>query len=220
MSEPSTPWELSSFLEETNNHALFAGELGINRQGPPDAKIVLVLGPNGSGKSLFRRWVTQTAQASKVRCFHLSMSGRSAYMASMVYGDESRDSTGNLSSHVVTGGLRTCRSNTDKQNILFLDEPDVGASHELCAGMGRYITTQLQADPLPEATLAVFIVTHSEHLVRELLPLHPQVVFLGASYPSLEAWMARPIEPVLDLEAFADECHARFLRVQEFMKKA
>jgi len=214
MPKSTTTWDLQGFLEETEEHELFRKELGMSRIGNPASKIVLVLGPNGAGKSLLRRWVTQTTKDAEILCMHLSMSGRRAYMASMVYGDESSNSTGNLSGRLVTGSIHNSRSRADIPHVVFLDEPDVGASNELCASMGRYMTTQIQAQPLP--ALAFFIVTHSEHLVRELLPLDPQVVFIGPAFPSLEAWMARPLVPI-DLEAFGDECRARYQRVQEFL---
>lgn len=112
-------------------------------------------------------------------------------------------------------GLRTCRGRT-APHLIFWDEPDVGASRELCKGMGIYLAKELQE--IPPHTKAVFITTHSADLVAELLPLRPQVVFVGQGYPSVEAWMNRPVE-ALDLGEFQKKCRDLFQRVQTFMKK-
>lgn len=210
------PWTLADFLEDTQDHPLFVEELGLRVVGSPQgSRLVLVLGPNGAGKSLLRKWVSQTTHDQKMESIPLSMSGRKGqYMASLVYGDEGSNSTGDCSTQTLQTAFRTCQGRSTP-HVLFLDEPDVGAGPELSMGMGAYLASELPK--LGPCTEAVFLVSHSRELLASLVPLQPCVIFVGCAHESLEEWLSRKIEPV-SLEEFHKGCWDLHKRVQKHLK--
>ena len=173
-----------------------------------EAPLCLVLGPNGGGKSFFRRLVRLVAHDDwkGVECIHLSMesrAGSSMYgpMRVLVYGDESRCSTGELSSHVIRTGISTCESRGG-DHFIYWDEPDIGMGEGESAGAGQEIRAFVEN--LPSSTRCVYVTSHSRALVRELLPLKPHYVHLGVpadeAPPTLQAWLDRVVVPVSSLE--------------------
>lgn len=190
------------------------------------SKLIVVVGDNASGKSFFRRIIQLLCQKNKVECIALSVEARSGGshmygpLRAMIYGDESWQSTGVLSSHTVTTGIKTCRGR-DRQHVIFWDEPDLGLSESWAAGVGQAIC-QFTRD-CPKKTVAAVVVTHSRPLVARLLPAKPVYLHLGCE-PSeapqtLQEWLDRPIVP-RDLEDLSDESHKRFKLIQRILNEA
>jgi hypothetical protein len=184
----------------------------IHKAGAPDARLVLVLGDNAGGKSFFRR-LLQVVVSSKYdgpfpvrEVIHLSMQGRSAQFASMVYGTEEWQSTGENSAHTVTGGIKNA-TGRDHDVIVYWDEPDIGMSEGSAAGAGLDIA-EFVADA-PEHIKAIFITTHSKAMAEMLTHLDPHYIYLGdgAGPRSLKEWLTRrptPVRPA-DLKAIATQ---------------
>jgi len=140
-------------------------------------------------------------------------------MAAMVYGDESWESTGVLSSRTILTGTSTCRGRKSKHAI-FWDEPDLGLSDAWAAGAGRHIREF--AGDFPRNTVAAFVVTHSKALVRELLPAKPTYLHLGKepseAPQSLAEWVEHQPE-ARDLEELGKESRERFKMIQHILNR-
>lgn len=171
---------------------------------PGEVPLCLVLGPNGGGKSFFRRLITLVAREDwkGVECIHLSMEARAGSLMygparSLVYGDEGRSSTGELSGNVVLTGIRTCQKRS-RSHLIYWDEPDVGMGEDEAAGTGQVLREFMSN--LPEHTRCVFITSHSRALVRELASLRPHFLYLGEdphkAPQNLAEWLSKPIHPV------------------------
>ena len=197
---------------------------------PGSSKLVLVLGENASGKSLFRRAASLAVHQGRVSSYEgraiprgafpmsefigLSMQGRSGQYSSMIYGDESRSSTGENSARAVTMGIQTA-TNRRLTHALYWDEPDIGMTAGLAAGAGMAIRAFIQTDtPL---TQAVFVTTHSEALVRVLMECDPHYIYLGdAEGPrTLEQWLAQQSNPTPILpDEIQGRARARYRDIQ------
>lgn len=178
--------------------------------------LVLITGPNASGKSFLRRLVNQSLRKAEVECIHLSQEGRSAsgIIRSMVYGTEEWQATGEITTHSILMAFKTARGRNNKHAIFF-DEPEIGLSDEYAAGAGKEIAEFIAA--LPPLTFAVFVVTHSKHLARELVHLGPHHLRLGDS-PCLEDWLNKPVVP-RDLRELEEESRKRYKRIQAILAR-
>ena len=182
--------------------------------------LVLVLGHNASGKSLYRRIVQLLCRNAKIECLAPSMEVRTSpgMGRAFVYsGSEDVDSTGALSASSILSGISTCQGRTE-DHVLFLDEPDIGLSDEYAAGAGQTIAEFIRN--ISPRTKAVFVVTHSRALVRELMPLDPHYVHLGeeSAPATLEDWINRPITPK-SLSELKDRGHAMYMEVQKILNE-
>ncbi len=183
-------------------------------------RFAVVLGENASGKSFFRRCVTAVAHEGGAEPIPISMEGRGlSYggIGGLIYGDEAWQSTGQNSVGTVLGGITTCR-NREKPHVMFWDEPDLGLSDSWAAGMG--IALREFAEDLPKHTKAVFLVTHSRALVRELLPVKPHYLYLGdaAGPRTFVEWLNRPIEP-RPIETLHEESMRRFRMIRKILDR-
>lgn len=161
---------------------------------PGQGKLLLVLGDNATGKSLVRRSLCLLCQDAGIESIPISMHGRSTtFLRGFIYGDESYQSTGEISAATVLKGISTCQTRTSA-HIMIWDEPDLGMSEEYSQAAGIEIY-RLAQNP-PEHTVAIVVSSHSRYLVRELLPLHPHYICMGKTPPpTLEAWLKRPMKP-------------------------
>lgn len=181
------------------------------------SKLVVVVGPNAGGKSFFRRIVSLMCRDNNVECMAPSMQLRTqdGFARAFMYGDESWQSTGELSSHVIVNGIKTCRGR-DGPHVIFWDEPDIGMSDGYAAGTGRSIAAF--AREMPKYTVAAFVVTHNKALVRQLVAVGPHYIHLGDADapPTLEAWLDTDA-PILAIEDLSDASHRRFKRIQKIL---
>ena len=182
--------------------------------------LVVVVGDNAGGKSFFRRLVQGACSHSKVECIAISMEGRETspgFVKACVYGTEQWDATGANSAHTILMGIKTCRER-DKPHTIFWDEPDLGLSDSWAAGAG--VAIREFAQDLPEHTRAVYVVSHSKALVRELLPAQPHYLHLGSveAPVDLTGWLEQPVKP-RDLSKLSEAGHQRFKRIQRILNE-
>ena len=177
----------------------------------------MVVGDNATGKSLFRRLVCQLTREAGYEPIHISMQGRTTehFSRAFIYGAEDWESTGQISAHTVTLGIKTCQDRTNK-HVIFWDEPNLGLSDSWSAGMG--VAFRDFAMKLPEHTVAAFVVTHSKALLKQLVPAKPHYVAFGVNAPaSLEEWLDHD-PPPRDIEQLGEESHTLFKRISKVLK--
>lgn len=186
--------------------------------------IVVVVGDNAGGKSFFRRVIQALCSRHKVECMSISMEGRRRIAEmpwlTLVYGDESHDSTGKLSIDTVLAGVESSKSRPNR-HVVFWDEPDLGLSDGWAAGVG--VKIRELARTASEHLVAAIVVTHSKALVRELLPARPHYLHLGSleseAPPNLRAWVTRKTQP-LEIEKLREMSHERFRKIQKVLNAA
>ena len=188
------------------------------------SNLVVIIGDNATGKSFFRRIIQSLCAyrcTPKVECIHLSMEGRTGGNSSfpiaraMIYGDETYNATGQLSSHVISTALKTA-GGRDTPHVLFFDEPDVGLSDEYAMGAAKEIYTV--ANYLPE-TKAIFVVTHRTSMVRTLLRADPHVLIFGKERPATaEEWLERPLK-AKSIKELEERGHALFKALLPMLKE-
>ena len=205
---------------------------------PGGSKLVLVLGENAAGKSLFRRVMNGATHKGKAARYEgdseairrgsfpvsefmgLSMQGRtsSGFMSSVVYGEESYHSTGENSAHTLLTGIKTA-GGREHTTILYMDEPDIGASASVSAGMGVALREWLVSSEAP-LVQAVFVTSHSPALVAQLASLNPHYVYLGNEKgpASLQAWLLAQQNPVpVSPEVLKEQARERHTRIQKVL---
>lgn len=180
-------------------------------------RFVVVTGENASGKSFVRKLLYSIIKQKKMECIHLSQQGRSSsgIASSLIYGDESYNSTGYLTSRLIITGINTCRGREEPHYIIW-DEPDIGLSDGYAAGIGVEIRKFVET--LPDLTKGVIVITHSKALVRQLLPINPSHLRLGGC-PSLNSWLNSVTEP-LDLKSLSERNELIFKSIQAILNDA
>jgi energy-coupling factor transporter ATP-binding protein EcfA2 len=186
--------------------------------GAPDSRVLVITGGNASGKSFFAKVAEAlTRQTYETEFMRVGMERRTAggFASAFMFGDESWQSTGQISVNAVMGGLSTCRKR-EKNHVLCLDEPDIGLSEEYQAAMGE--TLARFAEDLPEKTRGLIVVTHSRHLLRPLLRLQPIHLRVGEPM-TLEEYVNRPMtpRPVEDLETLGERAVEIFRVINDLM---
>lgn len=176
--------------------------------------LVVVVGENASGKSFLRRVVHAVCRSNDVECIALSMEGRratSGFMSLVVYGDEVERSTGENSVKTFKKSVLTSRSR-EGRHVLFWDEPDVGLSDDLAAGMG--VAMRGFASGPPVSLVGAFLVTHSRVLAAQLVAADPHYVHVGGGRvpESLSSWVERPVTP-RRIDLVEEESDARWRRI-------
>ena len=170
-------------------------------------KLVVVTGGNASGKSLFRKILA--AHYKDRNLIHVSQEGRtkSGIQRAFMYGSEEDDSTGYNSVKTL---LKAIQSAQDGRHLL-IDEPDIGASDEVQAGMGLKIFESL------ENLKFVIVITHSRELVAELLPARPSHLRLGDQMELID-WIDRKIVPA-DLEKLVSDGKEMWRKVAKLINE-
>lgn len=193
------------------------------RKKSPGAHVVVVVGENASGKSFLRRLMCAVLHDAGHDLIHLSMEGRFDYngnlgaMRGMLYGDEQHEATGVNSAHLITRGLSNCESRRDTSHGIIWDEPELGLSEGAQMGVGAELAEGLVKTPVP--TVAAVLITHSKPLVRRLVEIEPNFVFVGEDPPlTMEGWLKRPakLRTTADIEA---ESRRRYRLIQDAMQK-
>ena len=212
--------QLQRLLHRALNSPYFssdtAASLHVSYQ-PGDSRLLVLTGDNATGKSFFLRLYQALCYQSKIECLRVGMERRTQGGMERVfmYGDESWDSTGNISAKCLLGGIQTCKNRKNPHYIIF-DEPDTGLSEGYQYAMGLYIAKFM--DELPKKTKGVFISTHSRYLARPLLEYHPHHLRFGDT-STLAQWAEQ--EPKLksleDLLSLKEKAHQRFLRIRRII---
>lgn len=180
-------------------------------------KVCVITGPNVSGKSLLRKIINVHHRENKVEFIHLSQAGRceSGIMKAMIYGNEQDDSTGYNTLKTMLTAIKTGISR-ENSFTLFFDEPEIGCSEELAAGMAIRLIKNID---LMKNLFGLIIVSHSKQFLSRFVSLSPTHIHLGGDYVSLSDWVNREIVPVEDLEGLQDLGHKRWSAIEKMMRK-
>ena len=162
------------------------------------SNLAVVVGNNSSGKSVLRRQMQEECNRHDFETLDLSMELRShedSEFRGEYYGNEEVLSTGVISISSVLRLISTSR-NEKRKHVIMLDEPDVGLSDEVAAGVGVELANYLTK---PSSNLVgALLITHRRAMLDVLLDLAPSVVFIGPKEDapvSLNAWNTRKIVP-------------------------
>ena len=179
--------------------------------------LAVMTGPNVSGKSLARKVLYHIHKDSKIEYIHTSQQARSTggIMRAFMYGDEAEESTGYNSIGTLLGAFKTAKARTASVSILF-DEPEIGCGEELQAAIGVRIAQEINAIP---NLAALFVVTHSRYVVKQLLSLSPTHLRLGDGEYSLQEWCEREVTPVVSLESLRETGIERWRAVEKLLKR-
>lgn len=141
--------------------------------------VVVVAGPNASGKSL----IVKILEASLKRNFnhtHITVSireragtgldGMAGFKRTMMFGDEAGHSTGAVSASTMENAFSNV-SNPDRHanQILMLDEPEMGLSEGYCVAMGQLIAENVIKARESGCFKGLVLVTHNKELVKSLI---------------------------------------------------
>jgi predicted ATPase len=158
-------------LENLTGLAPFVGRrpaIKLDWQRPPlPARLAILTGTNGSGKSFFAGLVGSFTAVQNLAIIDCSMRRRtsSGLATAFMYGDESWESTGQISIRNTLAALRTSRGR-DIPHYLVLDEPDLGLAPEYAAALGGAIADF--CEDMPDLLYGLVLVTHSVPLFRPL----------------------------------------------------
>ena len=178
--------------------------------------LVLVLGENASGKSFFRKVViTYAEEFLDYECIDLAMDSRTGPgFGNLKYMPEKQFSTGYNSISAFHGSISTSDAR-DNFHVLFWDEPDIGLSDSVSAGMGVEIHDFILNKP--ESKGLAFLTTHSRAMVEQLVDLNPHYIYLGENPPeTLKDWLERPIVPQ-NLSEVEEAGLAKFREIGAFL---
>jgi hypothetical protein len=199
------------------------------------AKVLFVIGENVSGKSLFvgslLGWSRAHHQVAPIevsirqRC-GAGLSDMAGFARTMMFGDESEQSTGATSTQVLEGAFGTlaARAADKSPALLVLDEPELGLSDGYAHAMGTHLAQK--AAQMPELACGLVIVTHSRSLARAFeaeLGCTPSVVHLGSA-ASWQQWLEgeapRSVEELLALPKVGYERRRAVWRISDELKKS
>jgi hypothetical protein len=198
-----------------------------------DERIVLVVGSNASGKSLFVQVMASIGRKAPFNWPPVSvsirertgsgMSDMASMRRSMMFGDETKQSTGATSVRVTETAFKNIWNAGDQPRLLILDEPDMGLSEDFAHAMGQLIGTRTQEQfPEGKPRSGVVVVTHSRSLVRGLIAsgMRPSFVSMEVSQ-NLDEWLSEPQVRSLDeLLALPSAAHQRRRTVMQLLDGA
>ena len=203
------PSDLFDFNED------IAEELGIDPDFDTSAHVLVVTGGNASGKSFLRRLLRTKLKIQKIEAIDLSQEGRSSggFVSCMVYGDESRSSTGSLSAHTFIAGMNTSRNRKNKHVIIW-DEPEIGMGEELQLGTVQWLFDELKK--WPSELQGVVLLTHSRYFVQAAFKHQGSKWYNLEGHKTPESWLNRKIEPVRP-DVLCDASHVKFRKLVKLM---
>jgi len=187
-----------------------------------DSPLTIVTGDNASGKSFVRK-IIQTMCAKrqpKLECIHLSQAGRcqGGIIRAFVYGSEDDESTGRNTIGTMLTSFKTSHSR-DSDHLMIYDEPEIGLSEEYAGGLGIRIKEFIESNPTH--LFGAVVITHSSHLLKELLPLNPNHINLSDNR-TLDEIAYRKVVPNTNLEGLQErslETYRKICDIQNEMKK-
>ncbi len=179
-----------------------------------DSPLTIVTGDNASGKSFIRKMVQSMCsmkQPKKIECIHLSQNGRctEGVMRSFVYGSEVDESTGRNTVQTLLTSMTTSH-NRETPHLIVYDEPEIGLSDEYSAGIG--IRLREFINDKPELLFGVVIITHNQHLIKELLEINPDHLNLSND-KTLTDIANREIVPNRDLEGLIEKSRKSYREI-------
>lgn len=172
------------------------------RLHPGFERLVFLTGPNATGKSLLARIVQALGKAhfgtTPIIVSMTERTGSGAYemsglRRSMMFGDESEQSTGATSVDIVDKAFRNAASRAQedgKRVLLVLDEPEIGLSEGYEYALGQVIGQKTLE--LPERACGALVISHSRALAEGLqnaLGRTPSFACTGTQDFDFEDWL-------------------------------
>lgn len=174
-------------------------------------EVLVVAGDNCSGKSLFAEVLRAMTSGNGRQTICVSIRERTGSGLSemagmrraMMFGNESDQSTGAISSRTVDTAFSTLddRAANGISALLVLDEPELGLSAGYAGALGEHLGGL--AKGMPALACGLVVVTHSKDLARRLLKkldAVPSFVHMGRPLTYRE-WLAE--EPHFSVEDLA-----------------
>lgn len=157
-------------------------------------RVWVISGENAGGKSLFCKAVEGLVRSSSeeagtpIEVMRVGMDRRtsSGIERALMFGDESRQSTGMLSVSCLLSGLETSRNRTNP-HWLILDEPDIGVGEGYRAAVGELFAEFSQN--LPENALGFVIVTHAREIAGPMISAGASSVRVGRDLRPVAEWI-------------------------------
>lgn len=223
---------LATMLKEsaffTAQDCLFSAHLESNHP-----KVCFLAGENASGKSLLVKfacaWLSKlwpTAKYVRVSMEERTGSGHSemgSFRRSMMFGDESEQSTGETSVSTVRKALDNLKSRLDdgEEMLLILDEPELGLSSSYHHALGLLIGDALKAVADNPNCVGLLLVSHSKELYAGLaqgLSTAPSFTHMGRNLTA-QQWIAdnsrKSLDELNNLQLVARE---RYRAVSKYMR--
>jgi ABC-type uncharacterized transport system ATPase subunit len=186
---------------------------------PKQTPVCVIVGENASGKSVFFQVMAGVARREhKLLPVTISIRERTGagshemggMRRTMMFGDESEQSTGATSYNVIQSGFHNV-SKPDTPAMLLLDEPEIGLSDGYARALGHYIGRQALA--APPSCAGVVVVTHSRSLVDSLCMMagiSPLFVNLNPDPVPLLDWLEKDeLRSIDDLKALREKAIER-----------
>lgn len=174
-------------IKNKEDNFLFS-QLTVNDQ---DSQVVIVYGENGEGKSLIAKLIEQSARKDSTQTRSASMSNRTsnAFGKMLIFGDESKQSTGAAS---ISSSLKCLSSTSEEEGpaIAVLDEPDIGLSDYYTKVFGEHIACNTNKF---SANKGLVLISHSKRLINIFLEHYAgNVSTIGINTDtSLSEWLER-----------------------------
>lgn len=158
-----------------------------------DSNLTVMYGENASGKSFISNVLQQYCRAQKdthisVRALSVANRTRSSIEKSMIFGDESEQSTGETSYSVTKLCLDSFKKDESK-SIVILDEPDIGLSRKYSKAFAKYIVDIVnETDPNEKS---IVIVSHNIDFIKVIIEYYGKPInHIGVNTEmSLIEWM-------------------------------
>lgn len=141
-----------------------------------ESNVIIIYGDNASGKSLFANIIEAILRQEKMPVRSASMKNRtsSGIQKTLIFGDESSESTGQTSFRVANLCLKSTAEYPGSTAIL--DEPDIGLSDRFQSAFGEHIAQTMKGT---EGT-GLVIISHSATLIDSFITnFGKPVSFLG-----------------------------------------
>lgn len=163
-------------------------QIGVRRD------LMTLTGENGGGKSLAVKFIGQLAeklgeeQGLKVEVIDIGMGRRtsSGIVRAMMFGDESKDSTGNISVQTMKTAINTSLGRKGP-HILIFDEPDIGLGEGYHSAAGKFIVDFARRKT--DVCLGIVVVSHSRKLLAPLIEAGASSLRVGDDLRPVREWL-------------------------------
>lgn len=192
---------------------------------PGHPRLLLITGENAGGKTFVSGYLGQVLRLDhegpeKIEVMDIGMRRRteSGFGRSLIFGDESWESTGQISVKAITGAIRTSKGR-ENAHLIVLDEPDIGLSESYQHAVGELLAEF--ADEMPERMTGLVIVTHSRPLARALMRLAPTCVRVGDDLRPTGEWLEHGPLPrnAEDVKGLQETALTRFRGLSALIRK-
>lgn len=171
-------------------------------------RVAIIYGDNTTGKSFVAGLIEEAFRAENIGVRSVSVKNRTAggYEQSMIFGRESRQSTGETSVKVMNKAIDAAE-NDNKPSLVVLDEPDLGLSRKFSKALGIYLAQRVKE----VEHLQLLLISHnSEFLESFMSSLHMEVTTCGINTEkTLSEWLSSDdvasVEELLGLRDLAHE---------------